>query len=157
VERAKWIPNSVGPDSMRAAALLLSTDATLIQAVQRVFDSIDNLELRVVPRLEDLEDALHEPRVALALFHCLDDGDLPLVEQLLDLIRASQRPIATVVLGDEYRAEHALTVLRKGAADYLGRPLDLGRLGYVADVLTVRARYARPEPSEKATVEAVRL
>jgi two-component system response regulator HydG len=46
--------------------------------------------------------------------------------------------------------------LRKGAADYLGRPLDLGRLAYVADILTIRARYASPPPEKPAT-ESIQL
>src|SRR5262249_47179213 len=42
---------------------------------------------------------------------------------------------------DTYRAEQTLALLRQGAADCLARPLDLHRLAYLADTLTIRARY----------------
>src|SRR5262249_30034781 len=46
-----------------------------------------------------------------------------------------------VVICDDYRAEHTLALLRQGAVDCLARPLDLHRLAYMADMLTLRPRY----------------
>jgi len=46
-------------------------------------------------------------------------------------------------------------LLRQGAADYLGRPLDLARLSYLIDVLTLRARYLAPHPAAAPAPGAV--
>jgi DNA-binding NtrC family response regulator len=65
-----------------------------------------------------------------------------------------------VVLGEQHNPEQALTLLRQGAADFLSRPLDLGRLAYLVDTLTVRARFASkrskvpPEPVPRLGNEA---
>src|SRR5205814_797249 len=57
-------------------------------------------------------------------------------------VTAARRPLAVLVLSDAYHASQALVLLRQGAADYLSRPLDLNRLAYLLETLTVRARYA---------------
>ena len=48
--------------------------------------------------------------------------------------------VVTLVIAEEYNAEQAFSLLRAGAADYLDRPLNLRRLAYLMDVLTIRAR-----------------
>src|SRR5207302_11306557 len=53
-------------------------------------------------------------------------------------------------------AAEALSLLGLGAADYLDRPLDLRRLAYLLDVLTVRVRHAPPAPLSGAAVPASR-
>src|SRR5262249_49679741 len=68
---------------------------------------------------------------------------------LLHAVAAARRPVATLALGEHYDAEQALRLLRLGVADYLDRPLDLRRLGYLLDVLTVRVRHA-PRPAAPA-------
>src|SRR2546430_17292363 len=52
--------------------------------------------------------------------------------------------------GGDPRAEGALALLRRGPADPPTRPLDLNRLGYLVDVLTVRARMAGPSAAPVA-------
>jgi len=59
---------------------------------------------------------------------------------MLRLIAAGGHSTPLLVLSDEYQAEQALALLRLGAVDYLSRPLDLRRLAYLVDILTVRAR-----------------
>ncbi|HYT87868.1 MAG TPA: sigma-54 dependent transcriptional regulator, partial [Gemmataceae bacterium] len=48
---------------------------------------------------------------------------------------------ATVLLSDEYQDHQAVAFLRAGATDYLGLPLGSGRLTYLMDTLTLRARF----------------
>jgi DNA-binding NtrC family response regulator len=74
---------------------------------------------------------------------------------LLQAVVASGRRTPTLLISDRHEAEQALGLLRQGAADYLTRPLDLGRLGYLIDVLTVRARYLANQAT--APVEPVRV
>jgi DNA-binding NtrC family response regulator len=81
----------------------------------------------------------HEP-IALFLYHLAEEEGVEEVAQLLQAVITSNRPVATLILYERYRAEHALALLRLGAADCLPHPFDLSRLGFLIDVLTVRAR-----------------
>jgi two-component system response regulator HydG len=81
----------------------------------------------------------HEP-IALFLYHLAGEEGLEEAAHLLKAVVASKRPVATLILCEHYRAEQALALLRLGAAECLAHPLDLSRLGFLIDVLTVRAR-----------------
>jgi len=146
--------------SPNPTALLVSTDASLIEAVLGVIGSIGNLELTVVSGVVEAYSEIVRDQVALVLVHqdCLEDFDK--VTQLLRLIAENRRSLPTLILSNRHRAEHALALLRSGVADYLSRPLDLSRLTYLIDVLTVRARLVRPTlvpeaPPEPGPVESL--
>jgi DNA-binding NtrC family response regulator len=80
------------------------------------------------------------------VFHLVCKEDAKAVTAVLRQIATQTRPVATLVIGELHRAEQGLALLRQGAADYLERPLDLTRFAYLVDCLTLRARYARPQP-----------
>jgi DNA-binding NtrC family response regulator len=72
-----------------------------------------------------------------------------------------RRPIPTLVLAERYEEEERLRLLRLGAADYLGPPLDRRRLTYLITTLIAQARHRcraesapdlapGPEPSDTA-------
>jgi DNA-binding NtrC family response regulator len=70
-------------------------------------------------------------------------------EQTAGWLRRSmslRTPIPTLLLCDRESTDLALPLLGLGAVDCLCRPLDLGRLAYLIDMLTVRARMA-PAPA----------
>src|SRR5205823_2357311 len=69
---------------------------------------------------------------------CQEDGEEAL--RLLRLLSGMKHPAPAVVLAEHDRPEEALRLLRRGAADHLSRPLDLSRLAYLIDTLTVRVR-----------------
>src|SRR5262245_23576607 len=134
--------------------LLITRDPKLARSVEEVAGSVSHLRQATVPTLEDAAGALDRPDLALVLAHLAGDGDADRVAGLLRDMANARRPVATLVLGEHYDAEQALRLLRLGAADYLDRPLDLRRLGYLLDVLTVRVRHA-PRPAAPApAVEA---
>jgi DNA-binding NtrC family response regulator len=124
--------------------LLVSADASLIEAVQEVIDSIGNLELVVAPGASEAHHDVVETDLALVLIHQESVGGLEEVTRLLGTIRETRRLLPALVLSNRHRAEEALVLLRSGVADYLCRPLDLSRLTYLIDVLTLRTRLARP-------------
>jgi DNA-binding NtrC family response regulator len=130
--------------SLDPTALLVSTDTSLIEAVQGVIGSIGSLGLMVIPRVDVAHTAMARVGVALMLVHQECAGDVGAVTRLLRAIAEAKRPLPTLVLSNQHRAEQALALLRSGVADYLSRPLDLSRLSYLIDVLTLRARLARP-------------
>jgi DNA-binding NtrC family response regulator len=89
--------------------------------------------------------------LALVLVHQECVGDVDEVIRLLRVIAEAKRSLPMLVISNQYRAEQALALLRSGVADYLSRPLDLSRLAYLVDVLTVRARLVRPTIMPEAT------
>src|SRR5262245_5242103 len=137
-----------------AAALLITRDSTLSRSVEEAVASVSHLGLRTVPTLADAFEALQQPDLALVLVHLASPGDADRVAGLLREMVAARRPVATLVIGEKYDAEQALRLLRLGVADYLDRPLDLRRLGYLLDVLTVRVRHAPRKAAPAAAVEA---
>jgi DNA-binding NtrC family response regulator len=74
------------------------------------------------------------------LAHLESAGDVTELTRLLSTVAATGQKVPIMVLSDEYHAKQALMLLRLGVAEYLSRPLDLGRLGYLIDVLTLSSR-----------------
>jgi DNA-binding NtrC family response regulator len=132
-----------------ATALLTTRDPTLSRSVEKAVGSVSHLRLATVPTLADALEALRQPDLALVLVHLAGAADAQRVAGLLREMAAARRPVPTLVIGEPYDAEQAFRLLRLGAADYLERPLDLRRLGYLLDVLTVRVRHA-PRPAAPA-------
>jgi two-component system response regulator HydG len=127
-----------------STVLLISRDATLIRSIQGVIDSISQLRLEVQPEVRDALPSLRAGDHPLVLVHAFDEEKHLEVASVLRLLSSLKRPAATLVLAEEYRSEQGLHLLRLGAADYLSRPLDLSRLTYLVDMLTVRNRYSAP-------------
>jgi DNA-binding NtrC family response regulator len=128
----------------------LSRDPGLEQSVGNIIAGMENLHLHTGDTLAGACWRLkrHEP-IALFLCHLVGDDGVNEAAQLLEAVVAAKRPVATIILCDHYRAEQALALLRLGAADCLARPFDLSRLGFLIDVLTVRARLADPNPKSE--------
>jgi DNA-binding NtrC family response regulator len=132
--------------SAKPAALLVSTDASLIEAVREVVGSIGNLDLVVTTGVAEAYDAVGRGSLVLVLVHQECVGEADEVIRLLRLIAESKRSLPTLVLSNRHRAEQAVALLRSGAVDYLCRPLDLSRLTFLIEVLSLRARLVRPAP-----------
>jgi two-component system response regulator HydG len=129
---------------MAAPAIsLVSRDADLVQMVRAIVAEIENLHLLTGDTMAEARSRLQrqEP-IALFLYHLPKNEDVAGAAELLEAVVAAKRPVATLVLHEHFRSEQALTLLRLGAADCLARPFDQSRLGFLIDVLTVRARLA---------------
>jgi DNA-binding NtrC family response regulator len=124
-----------------STTLLVSTDPSLVESVSGVVRSIADLRLRVLSEVEEACSVLQRDGAALVLVHLPPSDPVDRVTPLLQAARASKRPVPVLALGDRHQAARALDLLRRGVVDYLNRPLDLGRLAYLADLLTVRARH----------------
>ena len=129
---------------LESTMLVISDDPSLIELIDDVVRSIEGLKFAVLAGVDAAYS--HEPwdDVSLVLIHLRRQGPTSEVTRLLRMVSAARRPVATLVVGDEYDADRALTLLRLGAAEYLARPLDISRLSYLLDVLTIRTRNASP-------------
>jgi two-component system response regulator HydG len=126
-----------------STALLISGDLTMLCSCKEVIDAIPGIGLAVISHFQDAEAHLRQDDVALAMVHLADRTDDVKVSQLLRMITAMKRPLATIVLSDSHDEEQASRLLSLGAADYLSRPLERDRLAYLIDALTVRTRLFR--------------
>jgi DNA-binding NtrC family response regulator len=129
----------------RSTTLLISPDATLIETVQRAVETLQDHALEVMAGLEKACARVERGGIALLLVHLKRESSVATLTRLLSTIAVTAQSIPTLVVSDVYYAEQALALLRLGAADYLSRPLDLGRLTYLVDVLTLKARHAGPQ------------
>jgi two-component system, NtrC family, response regulator HydG len=121
--------------------LLISSDPSLIQAVRGVIRSVAGLRLETAASLPSACSLLERRDVVLLLPHLLAENDTGEIKHLLRALVSARSPVATLVVSDHYQAEQNLELQQFGATDYLRRPLDLGRLKFLMDVYTVRARY----------------
>jgi two-component system response regulator HydG len=138
-----------------STALLISSDPSVVETCQKIVDAIANLRLLVTQQLAEVDRYVHTEEIALVVTHLVHRTQTAEVVSLLRSLASMQRPVATLVVMEEHYAEQALTLLRHGVADCLSRPLDLNRLAYLMDSLTLRTRYAgfrsSPAPETPAT------
>ena len=135
-----------------SSMLLITDDPALIDTVGEVIRSVEGLKLTVRPGIEGASDLESWDGVALVLIQLKRRDPTPEVSRLLQMISKSRRPIATLVIVEHHDPDMELSLLRLGVADYLSWPLDLPRLSYLIDVLTVRGR----QVGSNSTVEASR-
>ena len=128
---------------MTASVLLVTADETLRESVGRAVGGVPGCRLLVLGKLG--EDGLlpRSDELALVFFHLASPDHEADFIRLLQEVAASSKPIAVVAIGDGRRPEQAANLLRRGAADYLTRPLNIRRLAFLTDVLTIRLRNVR--------------
>ncbi len=124
--------------------LMICSERPVIEAIQKVTSGIEKLHVEVATGFDEACLCLERPEIALVVVHFRRENDVAEVARLLRMIADKKRTLATLVLGDDNHAEQGLALLRLGVADYLSWPNDLGRLGYLMEMLTVRARFAAP-------------
>jgi two-component system response regulator HydG len=132
-----------------AMALLVSSDAPLVETIAAVVRSVPTLQPFVVASPDEALGWLDRARVAIAVIHQSASVEFEAIVGWVREVALRGHAVPTLVVRDEHQAEQALALLRLGVADDLCRPLDLNRLAYLLDVLTVRARRA-PEPAPAA-------
>jgi two-component system response regulator HydG len=131
--------------------MLVSADNALITLVRGAVASLKDLCLEVVSEFDEACSRVERPGIVLVLAHLNQDCGIAKLTRLLGTLGATVQKTPTVVLSDQYYAEQALAMLRLGAADYLSRPLDLVRLAYLVDVLTMGSRRGGTQPAPTAS------
>lgn len=135
--------------------LLASPDPSLVKAAEGVLATIEKVRLEVVSGIDQACDRVGRDGVLLVLAHLGEESCVSGVTRLLQMISLTNPSAKLLVISDRYHAEQALALLRLGVADYLARPLDLSRLAYLVDVLTLQARYTgrQPEPAPEPAAD----
>src|SRR5260370_12038694 len=109
-------------------ALLVCRCPAIVQSVREALGSIDYLQLAVCSDGEQVSREVKRQDVVLVLAHLGSLGGDAEATNLLWAIAATRRPCPTLLLADHYREQHASTLLRAGAADFLELPVDLEKL-----------------------------
>jgi DNA-binding NtrC family response regulator len=134
--------------------LLVSRDPSLVEAARRATAATWGFELEVIAEIEGVSDEiLGHDRVLFILVHLDGETNVAVLTRILQAIAQSQRPVATIAICEDSNPEQALALGRLGVAECLCRPLDISRLAYLIDSLTIEARYALrrgPEPEPGA-------
>jgi len=132
--------------------VLISQDSTLASVVQEVVARTPGIRLERVQDHDEACDRVASQGAALVLSHLTPAEPVAGLTRLLSTLEARDRGIPVLVLSDEYHAKQALALHRLGVADYLSRPLDLGRLGYLIDILTLARRRCAARPESVAPI-----
>jgi DNA-binding NtrC family response regulator len=120
------------------------SDASLTQVLEETVRSVGHLHLVTVTGVDEAICRAGQERVGLVLIHQVEGEDASEAARLIRGLSAGGRKAAVIVLSDRHRAGEALMLLRLGAVEYLSRPLDLNRIAYLIDSLTLESRYAAP-------------
>jgi two-component system response regulator HydG len=124
-----------------ATTVLVSADPALPKVVEEVVSQIHGVQFVLDKDHDAACKRVDREQVSLILYHLVPTGHVADLTRLLSTVSATGRKVPVLAISDEHHAKQALTLLRLGVAEYFSRPLDLSRLGYLIDVLTIDARY----------------
>ena len=131
------------------SVLLVSSDSTLIEPVRNAVHSVRGCRISVVGTGADCESQLDVLDPVLIVYHATE-GDAGSAERLIGNPFFRNKPVATVVVRDRHDGEITATLLRSGVVDVLVRPLDLRRLVFLIESLTLRVRYTASSAAQSS-------
>lgn len=130
----------MGPVMFTTTVLLVSRDKSLREAVSQVGHHIKNCEIEACEDVAEAMSVCSQKDVSLALLHVATPEDETIVPEFLWEAGLAHETPSVLVLSDQHCPEAALEYFRLGVADYMSRPLDLGRLARLMEELTMQAR-----------------
>jgi DNA-binding NtrC family response regulator len=120
--------------------LLVSNDSDLAAAVESAAAAVKCCQTRWIADFGDLGASLLDASVALAIIHVSAKADRQSLDGPLQHLCSLQPHVATLVVHDVDDGEYDLRYHRMGVRECLTRPLDLRRLTFLIDSLTIRSR-----------------
>ncbi len=129
---------------LNPTTLLITRDPLLVKAVGEVVQTIRGFQLVVVPDIETACNAILEDEIVVTLVHLDGTTNASGLTRVLQVNAPDRRRMVTIAISDHAHPEQALIFSRLGVAECMSRPLDLGRLSYLIDILTIETRYGLP-------------
>src|SRR5262249_40408544 len=129
----------------------VSKNNHLAASVEGALASLPYVQMQVVGSCSEAIALMGDGGAALLLVHVSGRAETEAAGALLHQLAGASRAVPTLVLCEDRFAADGLKLLRLGAADCLMRPLDLSRLAYLVDVLTVRHRLDARPSAERIT------
>jgi DNA-binding NtrC family response regulator len=137
-------------------ALLVSHCARTVEAVREVFGAVDSLLLEICPDSENACREVKRKDVVLVLAHLGSfGGGVADATKMLWAVSASRRACPTVILADSYQEQHAATLLRAGAADFVEIGFDLEKLVQFVTAVALRIQEPQREPGLPRTTSDI--
>ncbi len=127
--------------------LLLSSNEAFQERVRRAVAAIEGCRLQTVPDVEGVRAPVQRGALSVLLIHLPDSSGEELVAGALREVAAGPSRVAPIVLCDSDDVPLKSRLLRRGVVDCLLPPLDMSRLSFLVDILTVRSRQAGPQPA----------
>jgi DNA-binding NtrC family response regulator len=125
----------------QVVALLITEDATLTGAFQKIIDAVKGLRLEVGSALSPGNAGFYRNQLALVILHLgRRKSDMDELKRIIEKGRFPDRQIGVLVISDQPNSSLELMLAQQGVAQFLERPLDLHRLAYLVESLTIRAR-----------------
>jgi DNA-binding NtrC family response regulator len=130
---------------LHPTTLLVTQDPTLVKSVREVIESIKGFRLAVVSDIEAAcNEILEKDKILVTLVHLDGKTNVAGLTRVLQMSVPDRRPMVTIIISEHAHPEQALIFSRLGVAECMSRPLDLGRLSYLIDVLTIESRFGLP-------------
>ena len=121
--------------------LVISPDTQLYEAIRGAGEGIGGCECRwlarSVPEFEEIADA--DPSVIVAQLGDSAPSGL-FIPQLVEVCAEKSPPIPTIIVADQYQGPVFRDLLKLGARECLTRPLDVRRLRFLIESLSLSAR-----------------
>lgn len=126
---------------MNVNLLLVSSDRSFVSTVQTCVKAITSLIVEIVPSLEDAAVHLERRDVGIAVVHVQSREDATLLQKTVrDFQHPTQATPVLAVIENCVGGQLTLELLKAGCMDCLARPLDMNRLTFLIDSLTLRKR-----------------
>ena len=130
---------------MHPITLLITQDHSLVSAVSEVIQTIRGFRLVVAPDVETAcNEILEHEEIVVTLVHLDGTTNVSGLTRVLQVDAPERRPMVTIVISEHEHPEQALIFSRLGVAECVSRPLDMSRLSYLIDILTIESRYGLP-------------
>lgn len=142
---------------MLTTVALVCSDDGLITAVRDAVAQTVDCKLVTVAAITKRCELFAANDLSLVIYHHTTDDSLTELFRLRREIVASSKPVAILAIGDDYDQSEVADLLSQGVADYLPRPLNLRRLAYLTDVLTIRARMELESKTSTCREQPIRL
>lgn len=129
-----------------AEILLISSDVELCEAVRHCLKQISGLHLRVADTTADVLKS-EWPPASLIVQHVTAPEHIEFCKELCSRSRESGDLLPVISIFDEHvhDATSAFELMQAGIVDCLQRPVDLRRLAFLIDSLTIRTRFFAAE------------
>jgi two-component system response regulator HydG len=134
--------------------LLVSSSDSLAAKLKRLRENLPEFSFQQSCSPGAGIEMLQKKSFIAALVHATAQTQDAEIVEFLHSAGQAKRACPALILAESYRDEQALTFFRAGAVDYLGMPLDPGKLTFRLNVLSLGARPpAKPAapPSPKRT------
>ncbi|MCB2205784.1 hypothetical protein KQI65_13645 [bacterium] len=138
------------PDTQPFFIATIDEDAATVRLLQRTLGSGEGYQLRAYPTAARFVEHMQEDGSACPsaiLLALTGEGIAPLSD--VSRVQKCCASVPLIILTDTQHRETAYEALRRGAADYFSRPIDVRRLSHVLPRMIARSSLASSRESTK--------